>query len=202
MRYSIPMKLLAAGSALALGGCMTMEGDMNDDMATATSTTTVAYPTVGGAKMYPTYNIVQNAQNSPIHTTLVKAVVAADLAATLSSAGPFTVFAPTDEAFGRMPAATLNTLLMPANKAALQKVLTYHVVPGRVTAADLVAKIKAGGGTTTITTVQGGTLTASMVGGDVKLAGQNGSLGYVKQADVMQSNGIIHVVNGVLLPSM
>lgn len=196
------LKILAATSALALGACTTMDGDMDEMEPAVTTSTAVKTTTVGGATMYPTYNIVQNAQNSPIHTTLVKAVVAADLATTLSSAGPFTVFAPTDEAFGRVPASSLNMLLMPENKAALQKVLTYHVVAGKVTAADLVSKIKAGNGKAMLTTVAGEQITASMAGRDVKLEGKNGSIAYVKQADVMQSNGIIHVVNGVLLPSM
>ncbi|WP_296677836.1 fasciclin domain-containing protein [Novosphingobium sp.] len=157
---------------------------------------------VGGAAMYPNRTIVQNAVESPIHTTLVKAVQAAGLVDTLNSAGPFTVFAPTDEAFGRVPSATVNTLLMPENKAALTKVLTYHVVPGRITAADIVAKIKAGGGKATFTTVEGETLTFHMDGSAVMIMGMGGSSAYVTQADVMQSNGVIHVVNGVLLPSM
>ncbi len=194
--------LLAAISAasISLTGCMTMDDEMAMDdtmpMANASSTTTVK---VGGADMFASRNIVENAVNSPIHTTLVKAVKAADLVGTLSGPGPFTVFAPTDTAFAALPSATVNAVMMPENKALLQKVLTYHVLQGRVTAADLMKKIKAGGGQAMLTTVAGEKITATMEGKSVKLAGMSGSA-YVTQADVMQSNGIIHVVNGVLLP--
>ena len=196
----ITMTAIAAAT-LAMAGCTTMNDSMSDGMATtASSNTSVSY--VGGAAMYPTQTIVTNAVNSPIHTTLVKAVKAAGLVDTLNSPGPFTVFAPTDEAFGRVPAATVNSLMMPANKAALTKVLTYHVVPGRITAADIMAKIKAGNGTAMYQTVEGENLTFHMKNGAVLLMGMGGSSAYVTQPDVMQSNGVIHVVNGVLLPSM
>ncbi|TMM48891.1 fasciclin domain-containing protein [Qipengyuania marisflavi] len=188
--------MLPLAGALALGGCM-MSGDMAmDDM----NMDDVAY--VDGAAMYSNKTIVANAVNSPIHTTLVKAVTAAGLVDTLNSAGPFTVFAPTDEAFSRVPSATLNSLMMPSMKSDLAKVLTYHVVPGRITAADIMAKIKAGGGTAMYKTVAGENLTFHMQGGSVMIMGMNNSSAYVTQADVMQSNGVIHVVNGVLLPSM
>ena len=196
---------IVAGTALAmaLAGCQSMG---HDDMASGGSDMPMAsaggVTTVGGAAMYPTKNIVQNAVNSPIHTTLVKAVKAAGLVPTLSGPGPFTVFAPTDEAFSHVPAATLGSLMQPANKAALTKVLTYHVVPGRITAADLMSRIQAGGGTATLTTVEGEPLTFTMSGGSVMLQGMGGSSATVTQADVMQSNGVIHVVDGVLLPSM
>ena len=182
---------LLAAIGLTTSGCMTMDTGMGGD---------VAY--VDGAAMYPSKTIVENAVNSPIHTTLVRAVTAAGLVDTLNSAGPFTVFAPTDEAFSRVPSATLNSLMMPANKAALTKVLTYHVVPGRITAADIMARIRSNSGTATYTTVEGEPLTFRMSGGNVMIMGMGGSSAVVTQADVMQSNGVIHVVNGVLLPSM
>ena len=155
---------------------------------------------VGGAPMYPTKTIVDNAVNSKDHTTLVAAVQAAGLVDTLKSPGPFTVFAPTNDAFGKLPAGTVETLVKPENKAALTSILTYHVVPGRLTAANLAAKIKAGGGRATLTTVQGEPLTASMMGGKVMLTDAKGGMSTVTQADVMQSNGVIHVVDTVLLP--
>ena len=178
-------------AALALSGCMTtMADDMND----------VAY--IDGAAMYANQNIVQNAMNSPIHTTLVAAVKQAQLVDTLSGAGPFTVFAPTDAAFAKVPKPMLDAAMMDSNRPLLQKVLTYHVVPGRVTAADLMQRISAGGGKAMITTVAGEQLTASMMGNQIMLMGKNGSMAHVTQGDVMQSNGIIHVVDGVLTPAM
>lgn len=155
---------------------------------------------VGGAAMYPSKNIVENAVNSKDHTTLVAAVKAADLVATLSSAGPFTVFAPTNAAFDKLPAGTVETLLKPENKKMLQTVLTYHVLAGKVSAADIVAKIKAGGGTATVTTVAGAELTLSMKGKKVQITDTSGGKSYVTIADVNQSNGVIHVVDAVLVP--
>lgn len=155
---------------------------------------------VGGAAMYPSRNIVQNAVNSRDHTTLVAAVQAGGLAETLSSPGPFTVFAPTNAAFGRLPAGTVETLLRPENRETLRSVLTYHVVPGRVTAGNLMRMIRAGRGSVRLTTVQGGTLTARMVRGSVVLTDGAGGTATVTQADVMQSNGVIHVTNAVSLP--
>jgi uncharacterized surface protein with fasciclin (FAS1) repeats len=155
---------------------------------------------VGGAAMYPSRSIVENAVNSRDHTTLVAAVKAAGLVDTLSGAGPFTVFAPTNAAFAKLPAGTVDTLLKPENLTTLQTVLTYHVVPGRVTAADLMQQIKAGGGSARLTTVQGGTLTARMMGGRVMLVDAKGGMAHVTQADVMQSNGVIHVTDSVSLP--
>jgi uncharacterized surface protein with fasciclin (FAS1) repeats len=156
--------------------------------------------TVGGAAMYANRNIVENAVNSKDHTTLVAAVKAAGLVDTLSGAGPFTVFAPTNAAFAKLPAGTVDTLLQPANLAKLQTVLTYHVVPGRLTAADLVARIKAGGGEARLTTVQGGTLTARMMGKRIMLVDAAGGMSHVTQGNVMQSNGVIHVTDAVSLP--
>jgi uncharacterized surface protein with fasciclin (FAS1) repeats len=156
--------------------------------------------TVGGAAMYANRNIVENAVNSKDHTTLVAAVKAAGLVETLSGAGPFTVFAPTNAAFAKLPAGTVDTLLQPANLAKLQTVLTYHVVPGRLTAADLMARIKAGGGEARLTTVQGGTLTARMMGKRIMLVDAAGGMSHVTQGNVMQSNGVIHVTDAVSLP--
>lgn len=156
---------------------------------------------VGGAAMYPSKTIVENAVNSADHTTLVAAVKAAGLVDTLNGTGPFTVFAPTNAAFAKLPAGTVDTLLKPENKAALAKVLTYHVVPGKVTAAQLVAKIKADGGKTELTTVAGGKLTASLMGDTVMLTDEKGGMAHVTQADVMQKNGVIHVTDAVSLPN-
>jgi uncharacterized surface protein with fasciclin (FAS1) repeats len=156
---------------------------------------------VGGAVMYPSKTIVENAVNSADHTTLVAAVKAAGLVDTLNGTGPFTVFAPTNAAFAKLPAGTVDTLLKPENKAALTKVLTYHVVPGKVTAAQLVAKIKADGGKTELTTVAGGKLTASLMGDTVMLTDEKGGMAHVTQADVMQKNGVIHVTDAVSLPN-
>jgi uncharacterized surface protein with fasciclin (FAS1) repeats len=156
--------------------------------------------TVGGAPMYPTKTIVANAVNSKDHTTLVAAVKAAGLVDTLNGAGPFTVFAPTNDAFGKLPAGTVEAMVQPENKATLTTVLTYHVVPGRVTANDVAAAIKAGGGKAMLTTVQGGTLTASMMGETIMLTDAKGGMSHVTQGDVIQSNGVIHVVDTVLMP--
>jgi uncharacterized surface protein with fasciclin (FAS1) repeats len=160
----------------------------------------LANPMVGGAAMYPTKTIVQNAVSSKDHTTLVAAVKAAGLADTLSGAGPFTVFAPTNAAFGKLPAGTVDTLVMPENRDALTKVLTYHVVAGRLTAAAIAAKIRAGGGTATLTTVQGEPLQARMQGKWLVLTDAKGGTSRVTTANVMQSNGVIHVVDTVLMP--
>ena len=155
---------------------------------------------VGGAAMYPSKNIVANAVNSKDHTTLVAAVTAAGLVETLQSAGPFTVFAPTNAAFDKLPAGTVETLVKPENKATLTAILTYHVVAGKLSASDIVAKIKAGNGTATMTTVQGGTLKASLKGKSVVLTDEKGGMSTVTIADVNQSNGVIHVIDTVVLP--
>ena len=156
---------------------------------------------VGGAAMYPTKNIIENAVNSKDHTTLVSAVKAAGLVQTLQSAGPLTVFAPTNEAFNKLPKGTVETLVKPENKAALIKILTYHVVSGKVSAAQLMAKIKAGKGTAELNTVSGGILKAMMQGGKIYLVDEKGGKSWVTVADVNQSNGVIHVVNTVLMPN-
>lgn len=157
-------------------------------------------PMVGGAAMYPTKNIVENAVNSKDHTTLVAAVKAAGLVETLESAGPFTVFAPTNEAFDKLPAGTVGTLVKPENKATLTKILTYHVVAGRLSSADLWAKVKAGDGKAKLKTVEGGTLTVMAKGKKLYLVDEKGGKSWITIADVFQSNGVIHVVNTVLMP--
>jgi uncharacterized surface protein with fasciclin (FAS1) repeats len=158
-------------------------------------------PDVGGAAMYPAKNIVENAMNSKDHTTLVAAVKAAGLVETLEGPGPFTVFAPTNEAFDKLPAGTVDTLLKPENKSALAKVLTYHVVAGKVSSHDLIKMIKKGGGKAELKTVEGGTLTASVQDGKVVLTDEKGGTSTVTIADVYQSNGVIHVVDTVLMPN-
>jgi uncharacterized surface protein with fasciclin (FAS1) repeats len=158
--------------------------------------------TVGGAPMYPSKNIVQNAVNSKDHTTLVAAVKAAGLVDTLEGAGPFTVFAPTNAAFAKLPAGTVDTLLKPENKATLTKVLTYHVVPGRMTAVSLMKAIKDGEGEARLKTVAGETISVKQAGpGKLTITDAKGDLANVTIADVLQSNGVIHVVDTVLLPN-
>ena len=157
-------------------------------------------PMVGGAPMMANKNIVENAGNSKDHTTLVAAVKAAGLVETLSGKGPFTVFAPTNEAFEKLPAGTVETLVKPENKKTLTGILTYHVVAGKITAEKLMHKIKAGGGKASLTTVNGEKLTAKMDGDSVELVDAKGGTAKVTIADVMQSNGVIHVVDTVLMP--
>jgi uncharacterized surface protein with fasciclin (FAS1) repeats len=156
--------------------------------------------TVGGAPMYPSKNIVQNAVNSKDHTTLVAAVKAAGLVETLQSDGPFTVFAPTNAAFEKLPKGTVENLLKPENLKTLQTILTYHVVAGRLNALDIAKLIKAGKGKATLKTVSGGTLTAWMKGKDLYITDENGNSSKITIADVNQSNGVIHVVDTVVLP--
>jgi uncharacterized surface protein with fasciclin (FAS1) repeats len=158
-------------------------------------------PMVGGAAMYPTKDIVDNAVNSADHTTLVAAVKAAGLVDTLKGPGPFTVFAPTNEAFAKLPAGTVDTLVKPENKEMLTKILTYHVVAGRISASDLKKQIEAGGGQATLKTVSGGSLTAMMQGKNIVLKDEKGDLSTVTIPNVFQSNGVIHVVDTVLLPN-
>jgi uncharacterized surface protein with fasciclin (FAS1) repeats len=158
-------------------------------------------PMVGGAAMYPTKNIVENAVNSKDHTTLVAAVKAAGLVDTLEGPGPFTVFAPTNEAFDKLPPGTVATLLKPENKAMLVKVLTYHVVSGRYTAADLMKLVADGGGTATLTTVEGEPLTVTQSGRSLMIHDVKGDVAHVTIGNVIQSNGVIHVVDTVLLPN-
>jgi uncharacterized surface protein with fasciclin (FAS1) repeats len=177
--------MLAAATALSLG------------LGAAVA---IANPMVGGAAMYSTKNIVQNAVNSRDHTTLVAAVKAGGLVDTLSGPGPFTVFAPTNAAFAKLPAGTVDSLVMPENKGQLTTILTYHVVPGRLTSAAIAAKIRAGHGMAMLTTVQGEPLTARMQGKWLVLTDAKGGMARVTIANVMQSNGVIHVVDSVLMP--
>ena len=155
---------------------------------------------VGGAAMYPTRNIVENAVNSKDHTTLVAAVKAAGLVETLEGPGPFTVFAPTNAAFAKLPAGSVETLVKPENQAALTKILTYHVVAGRLSAQDLMARAKVGGGQAMLKTAQGENLTVKLKDGAVWLVDAKGGVSRVTISDVNQSNGVIHVVDTVLMP--
>jgi len=179
------MVLLMAGVATA-----GMQGMMMDN------------PMVGGAPMMAKSDIVTNAMNSPVNGTLVAAVKAAGLVDTLKSKGPFTVFAPTDNAFRALPDGTVSTLLQPENKDTLVKVLTYHVVAGRMTSEDIMKAIKRGNGMATLTTVSGGKLTAMMNGPkNVVLKDEKGGMASISTYDVMQSNGVIHVIDTVLMPN-
>jgi len=180
-------KLFAAALAVAAGMTVVSQALANEVI-------------VGGAAMYPTKDIIDNASNSKDHTTLVTAVKAAGLVETLKGAGPFTVFAPTNDAFNKLPAGTVESLLKPENKATLSKILTYHVVAGKFAAADVVKAINAGGGKAELKTVAGGTLTAKLNGSDVILTDEKGSSAKVTIADVFQSNGVIHVIDGVVQP--
>ena len=157
-------------------------------------------PMVGGAAMYPSKNIVQNAVNSKDHTTLVAAVKAAGLVNVLEGPGPFTVFAPTNEAFDKLPAGTVSNLLKPENKEKLTQVLTYHVVPGSISTKDLKKMIKQGGGKAELKTVEGGMLTATMSHGKYMITDEKGGTATITIPNVYQSNGVIQVINAVLLP--
>ncbi len=198
--------VLAAAVATLLSACaggMHSMGEKSNSgamMSSSSSKMGMAPVMVGGAPMYASKDIIDNAVNSKDHTTLVAAVKAAGLVDTLKGPGPFTVFAPTNEAFSALPAGTVDTLLKPANKPTLVKVLTYHVVPGRYDAAALMQMIKAGNGRATLTTANGETLTAMMRGSHVVVMDHKGDVATVTTADVSQSNGVIHVVDKVLLP--
>ncbi len=184
--------LFATVAAIALGAMASMP------VAAQMSEKTV---TVGGSPMYPSKNIIQNAVNSKDHTTLVAAVKAAGLVETLEGAGPFTVFAPTNEAFAKLPPGTVESLLKPENKPTLVKILTYHVVPGRMTVAGLMKAIKAGEGMAKLKTVAGEDLIVKEAGpGKLTITDAKGDVAHVTIANVMQSNGVIHVIDTVLLP--
>ena len=187
----IRVAALAAGTALALG---------LGSIATVPTVAKEMTKMVGGAAMYPSKNIVQNAVNSKDHTTLVAAVKAAGLVPTLESPGPFTVFAPTNEAFKKLPDGTVQSLLKPENKDKLTSILTYHVVAGRLTTQDLREKIKAGGGKAELKTVEGKPLTVSENDGHIWLTDEKGDRAEITIANVMQSNGVIQVINTVMLP--
>jgi uncharacterized surface protein with fasciclin (FAS1) repeats len=169
-------------------------------LVSAVAIPAMAQVMVGGAPMYSNKDIIDNAVNSKDHTTLVAAVKAAGLVQTLKGPGPFTVFAPTNAAFAALPAGTVDNLLKPENKPALTKVLTYHVVAGKMDSATLAKAIDAGGGKATLTEVSGGTLTATKSGSMIMLSDESGGMAHVTIPDVVQSNGVIHVVDKVLLP--
>lgn len=173
---------------------------MNSNMAASNSNMASDNPMVGGSAMLKTKDIIDNAINSKDHTTLVAAVKAAGLVDTLKGAGPFTVFAPTNAAFEKLPAGTVDTLLKPESKKTLTGILTYHVVPGKQDAATIAKAIEDGKGKATFKTVAGGTLTASLEGKDVILTDEKGGKSKVTIADVMQSNGVIHVIDSVVMP--
>jgi uncharacterized surface protein with fasciclin (FAS1) repeats len=182
---------LATAAALALGlGSLAAIPTFAEEMTRM----------VGGAAMYPSKTIVQNAVNSKDHTTLVAAVKAAGLVPTLESPGPFTVFAPTNEAFNKLPAGTVETLLKPENKDKLTGILTYHVVPGRLTTHELREKIKDGGGKAELKTVEGEPLTIMEKDGKLWLTDAKGDTAEITISNVMQSNGVIQVINAVMLP--
>ena len=170
-------------------------------LTTLTATAQKKDPDVGGAPMYATKNIVQNAVNSPVHTTLVSAVKAAGLVDTLSGPGPFTVFAPTNDAFAKLPAGTVDTLVKPENKTQLTSILTYHVVPGKYDSKKIGKLIKKGNGTAMLKTVNGESLTFTMPSaGMIVITDAKGGTANITTADVYQSNGIIHVIDTVLMP--
>ena len=181
--------ILAATAAVAIGFSAVAIPAMAEDTVM-----------VGGAEMYPSKTIVENAVNSKDHTTLVAAVKAAGLAETLSGAGPFTVFAPTNEAFAKLPAGTVETLLKPENKAELAKVLTYHVVPASAMSDAITKMVNDDGGKHEVTTVSGGKLTVMSKDGKITIMDEKGQTANVTIADVKQSNGVIHVIDTVLLP--
>ena len=190
MRRTLFAMLLTAATAatFTLGASAQMGGGNNN-------------PMVGGAPMYRTKNIVENAVNSADHTTLVAAVKAAGLVDTLQGKGPFTVFAPTNAAFDKLPAGTVETLVRPENKDTLTKILTYHVVAGKYDAKKLMQLIKKGGGQASLRTVSGGTLVARMNGmNGISLTDEKGGTSNVTTADVYQSNGVIHVIDTVAMP--
>lgn len=194
MKINQHMRSLAIGLSLALTAVvatpLAMAGSMSMEKTVM----------VGGAAMYPSKNIIQNAVNSKDHTTLVAAVKAAGLVDTLSGKGPFTVFAPTNEAFAALPAGTVDNLLKPENKATLSKVLTYHVVAGRMTSHDLAKAAMAGGGKAVLKTVEGDSITVAKSGNAWTVTDDKGNVANITIADVMQSNGVIFVIDKVLMP--
>ena len=203
MKKSLTL-IAAACTTVLLTACGTMNtgasASAGGSGAMASPSAAAGTKMVGGAAMFPSKDIVDNAVNSKDHTTLVAAVKAAGLVDTLKGAGPFTVFAPTNDAFTALPAGTVDTLLKPENKPTLTKVLTYHVVPGRLDGAALAQQIRAGGGKAMLKTASGGTLTATMSGSNVMVTDDKGGAATVTISDVYQSNGVIHVVDKVLLP--
>jgi uncharacterized surface protein with fasciclin (FAS1) repeats len=189
-------------SAVLLAGAASAVTPASAQMAKSVAMTGEKTVMVGGAAMYPSKNIIENAVNSKDHTTLVAAVKAAGLVDTLSGPGPFTVFAPTNEAFDKLPPGTVATLLKPENKATLVKILTYHVLSGRYTAADLMKLVMQGHGKATLKTVEGDPLTFTENNGHhLFVMGEKTGVAEVNIPDVMQSNGVIHVISSVVLPN-
>lgn len=197
MKKALLIAVCASAALAACAGTMDHSMPMHESGAAAMDMNTKM---VGGAPMYPSRDIVDNAVNSKDHTTLVAAVKAAGLVDTLKSPGPFTVFAPTNAAFAELPAGTVQTLLKPENKAMLAKVLTYHVVPGRLDAAALEQRIRAGNGRAMLKTAEGDMLTATMAGSGIEITDEKGDHAMVTTSDVYQSNGVIHVIDKVMLP--
>jgi uncharacterized surface protein with fasciclin (FAS1) repeats len=205
---SVRLFLSIALASTALAACQ-QGGDTGNQSAANTNATTTAGSasasggpvTVGGAPMYPNKTIMENASTSSEHSTLVSAVKAAGLDKTLSGAGPYTVFAPTNAAFGKLPAGAVDGLMQPQGKGALTGILSYHVVPGVVLAEDLRRSIQKGGGKAELATVGGGKLTATEAGGAINVTDAKGGQARVTQGDVIQSNGVVHVVDAVLMPS-
>lgn len=197
--------ILPFTAALALAGCASSRDEAGAP-ATASGAAhrgkVAPAPTIGGAVLDPTGTIAANAARAPNLTTFVKLMQAAGLEATLADAGPYTLFAPTNDAFGRLAPGTVDTLLKPENKASLVKLLDYVLVKGRVTTADLRARITAGGGTITLATVEGDPLTVTLTGAVLTLTDVNGNKSYIQTGDVSQANGLIQVVNGVLIPNL
>lgn len=191
------MKRLTGVTGLWMAAMMCVSGSLIAAQGTQSS---MKPKMVGGASMLPSKNIVENASNSKDHTTLVAAVKAAGLVETLEGAGPFTVFAPTNEAFEKLPKATVDALMQPDRKDDLKKILTYHVVSGRLDSKAIGDMLKKDNGKTALTTVEGGKLWASMKGGHLVLTDEKGNSATVTIADVYQSNGVIHVINAVLMP--
>ena len=184
----------------AIAAIFIASATLSPAIASAKPHKAMSNPTVGGAAMAPKKTIVQNASAAPNLTTLVAAVKAAGLVETLMSKGPFTVFAPTNTAFEKLPEGTVGTLIKPENKGTLTTVLTYHVVAGKLAAKDIVMAIKNGGGTAEFTTVAGAKLSARLSGNSVILTDAKGGQSAVTTADVFQSNGVVHVIDSVLLP--
>lgn len=199
MKTNHSMRILAASLCIALStaAALPVAFAQSDAMG---SMSMHKDPMVGGAAMYASKNIIQNAVNSKDHTTLVAAVKAAGLVDTLSGTGPFTVFAPTNEAFAALPAGTVDNLLKPENKATLAKILTYHVVPGRLTSHDLAEAVKAGGGKAVLKTVEGDSITIGKDGSQWTVADDKGNVADITIPDVIQSNGVIFVIDKVLMP--
>lgn len=199
-----PRDLILPLTVLALAGCASTreEAGAPGSPATAHRSKPAPAPTIGGAVLDPADTIAANAAKAPNLTTFVKAMRAAGLDATLAGAGPFTLFAPTNDAFGRLAPGTVDTLLKPENKPSLVRLLDYVLVEGRVTTADLRARIAAGGGTATLATIEGDPLTVTLTGEVLTLTDVNGNKSYIQTGDVPQANGLIQVVNGVLIPNL